>query len=156
MYPRSPFGVLVAVFLASFGMAMATIYTGHSDLPWWGLIVGLIISAIFLPFVVTVYAITGFAPDIQSLVQMLGAAMIPGSPQANMYFTLYGYNTLSQARGIIRDLEMVGLPLICCKRRRADAGRSDQGQYTKLPPRVTFWVQSVGAVVVSIHPSHHL
>ncbi|KAK7680237.1 hypothetical protein QCA50_016746 [Cerrena zonata] len=62
-----------------------------------------------------------------SLVQMLGACMIPGSPQANMYFTLYGYNTLSQARGIIRDLKM--------------------GQYTKLPPRVTFTVQAVGAVV---------
>lgn len=127
VYKEVPAWWYLAVFLASFGMAMATIYTGHSDLPWWGLIVGLIISAIFLPFVVTVYAITGFSPDIQSLVQMLGAAMIPGSPQANMYFTLYGYNTLSQARGIIRDLKM--------------------GQYTKLPPRVTFWVQSVGAVV---------
>lgn len=73
----------------------------------------------------------GFTPDIQSLVQMLGACMIPGSPQANMYFTLYGYNTLQQARGIIRDLKM--------------------GQYTKLPPRVTFTVQAVGAVVVSCY-----
>jgi len=33
--------------------------------------------------------------------------MIPGNPQANMYFTLYGYNTLDQARGLIRDLKMV-------------------------------------------------
>lgn len=38
---------------------------------------------------------------------MVGAAMIPGNPQANMYFTLYGYNTLDQARGLIRDLKMV-------------------------------------------------
>lgn len=51
----------------------------------------------------------GFSPNIQHLVQMLGAAMIPGSPQANMYFTLYGYNTLDQARGIIRDLKMVSV-----------------------------------------------
>ncbi|KAG6860795.1 hypothetical protein C0995_007505 [Termitomyces sp. Mi166 len=58
---------------------------------------------------------------------MLGAAMIPGNPQANMYFTLYGFNTLDQARGLIRDLKM--------------------GQYTKLPPRVTFAVQSLGAVI---------
>jgi hypothetical protein len=65
----------------------------------------------------------GFTPNIQNLVQvcvlphppllvfntykMLGAAMIPGNPQANMYFTLYGYNTLDQARGLIRDLKMV-------------------------------------------------
>lgn len=127
VYPEVPMWWYGAVFLASFAMAMATVYTSGSQLPWWGLIVALIICTIFLPFVVTVYAITGFVPDIQSLVQMLGAVMIPGSPQANMYFTLYGYNTLSQARGIIRDLKM--------------------GQYTKLPPRVTFTVQAVGAVV---------
>ena len=77
VYPEVPMWWYVAVLVASFSMAMATIYTGHSGLPWfvapmtlllslfteghyrWGLIVALIISAIFLPFVVTVYAITG-------------------------------------------------------------------------------------------------
>ncbi|TFK37218.1 peptide transporter MTD1 [Crucibulum laeve] len=127
VYNEVPMWWYIAMFVGSFSMAMATIYTGHSGLPWWGLIVGLLISTIFLPFVITVYAITGFSPNIQNLVQMLGAAMIPGSPQANMYFTLYGYNTLDQARGLIRDLKM--------------------GQYTKLPPRVTFTVQSLGAVI---------
>ncbi|KAF8055167.1 peptide transporter MTD1 [Lyophyllum atratum] len=127
VYPEVPMWWYIATFVASFSMAMATIYTGGSGLPWWGLIVALIISAVFLPFVITVYAITGFSPNIQNLVQMLGAAMIPGNPQANMYFTLYGYNTLDQARGLIRDLKM--------------------GQYTKLPPRVTFTVQSLGAIV---------
>ncbi|KAF8147837.1 peptide transporter MTD1 [Crassisporium funariophilum] len=127
VYPEVPMWWYMAVFAASFSMAMATIYTGHSGLPWWGLIVALIIAAIFLPFVVTVYAITGFVPNIQNLVQILGAAMMPGSPQTNMYFTLYGFNTVDQARGLIRDLKM--------------------GQYTKLPPRVTFTVQCMGAVI---------
>lgn len=70
IYPEVPAWWYGLVFLASFAMAMATIYTGHSNLPWWGLIVGIIISSVFLPFVVTVYAITGFSPDIQSLVQV--------------------------------------------------------------------------------------
>lgn len=46
---------------------------GFDGLTWfvrWGLIVALIIAAIFLPFVVTVYAITGFVPNIQNLVQV--------------------------------------------------------------------------------------
>lgn len=60
---------------------------------------------------------------------MLGSVMIPGSPQANMYFTLYGSNTMSQALGLVQDLKM--------------------GQYTKLPPRATFAVQSLGSIVVS-------
>lgn len=58
-YPEVPMWWYGAVFLGSFAMAMATVYTSGSQLPWWGLIVALIISAIFLPFVVTVYAITG-------------------------------------------------------------------------------------------------
>ncbi|PPQ75716.1 hypothetical protein CVT24_002577 [Panaeolus cyanescens] len=127
VYPEVPMWWYIAMFFASFAMAMSTSYAAKSGLPWWGLIVGLIISAIFLPFVITVYAITGFSPNIQHLVQMIGAAMIPGNPQANMYFTLYGYNTLDQARGLIRDLKM--------------------GQYTKLPPRVTFTVQSLGSII---------
>ncbi|KAL5526996.1 hypothetical protein ACEPAF_8725 [Sanghuangporus sanghuang] len=127
VYPEVRMWWYLAVFLGSFAMAMATIYTSKSNLPWWGLIVGLIISAVFLPFVTTVYAITGFAPDMENLVQMIGGAIIPGNPQANMYFSLYGYNTLLQARGLIRDLKM--------------------GQYTKLPPRVTFLVQSLGTII---------
>ncbi|KAG6898080.1 hypothetical protein C0992_006000 [Termitomyces sp. T32_za158] len=90
VYSEVPMWWYIFTFVGSFAMAMATIYTGHSSLPWWGLIVGLIIATIFLPFVVTVYAITGFSPNVQSLVQ---------------------------------------------------------GQYTKLPPRVTFTVQALGAVI---------
>ncbi|KAF8993551.1 peptide transporter MTD1 [Cyathus striatus] len=127
VYREVPMWWYIAVFVASFGMAMATIYTSKSGLPWWAFIVALMISTVFLPFVITVYAITGYSPNIQTLVQMIGATMIPGNPQANMYFTLYGYNTLDQARGLIRDLKM--------------------GQYTKLPPRVTFAVQALGAVI---------
>ncbi|KAF9494717.1 OPT oligopeptide transporter [Pleurotus eryngii] len=127
IYNEVPMWRYLEVFLGSFAMAMATMYTGNSSLPWWGLIVGIIISAAFLPFVLTVYAITGFSPNIQNLVQMLGAATIPGNPPANKYFTLYGYNTLEQARGLTRDLKM--------------------GQHTKLPPRATFTVQCLGSVV---------
>lgn len=127
IYSEVPMWWYIVVFVGSFAMAMATVYTSGSGLPWWGLIVAIILASIFLPFVVTVYAITGFVPDSMSLVQIIGASILPGSPQTTMYFTLYGYNTVLQARGLIRDLKM--------------------GQYTKLPPRVTFTVQSVGAVV---------
>ncbi|KAJ6476707.1 peptide transporter MTD1 [Mycena vitilis] len=71
VYPEVPMWYIV-IFIGSFSMAMATIYTGGSGLPWWGLIVGILISAIFLPFVVTVYAITGFTTSMQNLVQALG------------------------------------------------------------------------------------
>ncbi|KAJ6621184.1 OPT oligopeptide transporter protein-domain-containing protein [Mycena sp. CBHHK59/15] len=71
---------------------------------------------------------------------MLAAGLVPGKPQANMYFTLYAYNSTEQGRSMTRDLKMgastgiqtgtfLTMPLI--------------GQYTKLPPRVTEILLSV-------------
>lgn len=77
-----------AVILCSFGMAMATCYTGHSQLPWWALIVAIILAFFMFPFVCVIYAITGFKTDVQQLAQMLGAALVPGNSQANMVRTL--------------------------------------------------------------------
>lgn len=49
-----------------------------------------------------------------------------------MYFTLYGWNTVTQSLALLGDLKL--------------------GQYTKIPPRVTFFVQSVGTIIVcNIH-----
>ncbi|KAJ7244463.1 peptide transporter MTD1 [Mycena rebaudengoi] len=106
MYKEVPMWY-ITIFFASFGMAMAIIYTGGSRMPGWGLVVGILISAIFLPFVVT-----GFITSMQNLVQSIGASLMPGSPQTNMYFTLYGYNTLEQALGLIRELKMVSPPRV--------------------------------------------
>jgi OPT oligopeptide transporter protein len=40
---------------------------------------------------------------------MLGGALIPGKPVANMYFTMYGYNPVLQALTLLRDLKLVRL-----------------------------------------------
>lgn len=38
---------------------------------------------------------------------MLGGALIPGKPVANMYFTMYGYNPVVQALNLLGDLKLV-------------------------------------------------
>ena len=40
VYPEVPMWWYGAVLLASFGMSMATLYTGGSGMPWWALIFG--------------------------------------------------------------------------------------------------------------------
>ncbi|KAK0448905.1 OPT oligopeptide transporter [Desarmillaria tabescens] len=115
----------LAIFVACFGMAIGTTYGADSGLPWWGTIVALIFGWIFVPIIGTLYCTVGYAPSIENMVQMLGGAIIPGKPVANMYFTLYGYNCVTQANNLMRDLKL--------------------GQYTKLPPRVTFAVQTIGS-----------
>jgi uncharacterized oligopeptide transporter (OPT) family protein len=70
---------------------------------------------------------SSFTPYVTQLFQMLGSAVVPGSSQANMYFELYSGTALHQAASMLSDLKL--------------------GQYTKLPPRVTFVVQIVGTSV---------
>lgn len=60
--------------------------------------------------------------------QMIGGAVVPGKPVANMYFSAYGYNPVYQSYKLMEDLKI--------------------GQYTKLPPRVTFGMQMIGSIIV--------
>jgi len=127
MYKEVPSWWYAAVTIAAFITAMVCAYTEKSGLPWWALIVALLIAAISLPFYGAMWAIAAFLPTIANLFQMLGAALIPGSSQANMYFELYSSQTLVQAASMLGDLKL--------------------GQYTKLPPRTTFSVQMAGTIV---------
>lgn len=129
-YPEVPWFWYAGLGVATFAMAMACIYKADSGVPWYGLIVALIFAGIFLPVIGTLYCTVGYAPSIEFLIQMLGGAVIPGKPVANMYFTLYGYQPVYQGYHLLRDLKM--------------------GQYTKLPPRVTFYCQIMGSIVGAI------
>ncbi|KAF8176072.1 OPT oligopeptide transporter [Pholiota molesta] len=116
-----------AIFVGTTAMAIATTYAAKSGLPWWGTIVALIFAWLFVPIIGTLSATVGYAPSIENMVQMLGGALIPGRPVANMYFTMYGYNPVVQSLNLLRDLKL--------------------GQYTKLPPRVTFTIQVIGTII---------
>jgi len=117
----------LAIFVVMTAIALGTSYAAKSGLPWWALIIAVIFGWIFLPVIGTLNATVGYAPSIENMVQMLGGALVPGKPVANMYFTMYGYNVVFQAYNLLKDLKM--------------------GQYTKLPPRVTFTVQTIGTVI---------
>lgn len=39
--------------------------------------------------------------------QMLGGALVPGKPVANMYFDMYGYGSVVQALALLSDLKLV-------------------------------------------------
>ncbi|GAA5847863.1 hypothetical protein JCM9279_006672 [Rhodotorula babjevae] len=130
VYKEVPMWVYGGIVLSSFAMAMATCYTGHSHLPWWALIVAIIIAAVFLPMLSVFYAITGWQVGLTTLAQMLGAAVVPGNSQANMYFALYSSSSVTQGINMAVDLKLA--------------------QYTKIPPRTTLSMQTLGTVVGAI------
>ncbi|KAH9915092.1 OPT oligopeptide transporter [Fomitopsis serialis] len=130
VYKEAPLWWFGALFCVTFGVGLGLCYAADSGLPWWGFIVALIFSAAFVPILGTLYATVGYQPSLQFLIQMVGGAMIPGKPVANMFFTLYGYQTYQLTLNMLRDLKL--------------------GQYTKLPPRVTFLMQTIGGIVGGI------
>ncbi|KZV74273.1 OPT superfamily oligopeptide transporter [Peniophora sp. CONT] len=131
-YKPVPHWWFIAVLLGSFAAAQATNYKGQSDLPWWALIVLLIMSFIFLVIYGFLASITGFQLSWfgSGFFQMITAFMVPGKPVANMYGAVYGQHTMNQGMTLLADMKL--------------------GQYVKLPPRATFYSQVGGAVVGAV------
>ncbi|KAF8959502.1 OPT oligopeptide transporter protein-domain-containing protein [Flammula alnicola] len=124
-YADAPNSWYIMCLGASIIMALVIIYKTDSTLPWWGFLISVILATISILFFGTLYAITGLQFIIQPFIQARGF-IHPGKPMANMYFVLFGYNSVNQAQLLLRDLKIA--------------------QYTKLPPRAAFTAQIIGTL----------
>ncbi|KAG1732197.1 OPT oligopeptide transporter protein-domain-containing protein [Suillus paluster] len=129
-YPDAPNSWYFAVFVVSFIVSLVVIYKTNSTLPWWGFVISLMLATVSILFFGALFAITGLGFIIQPFVQMIGGYLHTGKPVANMYFVLYGYNTVTQAQLLLRDLKIA--------------------QYAKLPPRAAFTAQIIGTLLGAI------
>ncbi|KAI9442444.1 OPT oligopeptide transporter protein-domain-containing protein [Lactarius indigo] len=129
-YPDAPNSWYGALLAAAFVTAMVIIYKTDSTLPWWGFIVACLLTTISILFFGSLYAMTGLTLIIQPFIQMIGGFLHPGKPMANMYFVLFGYNSVTQAQLLLRDLKI--------------------SQYTKLAPRAAFTAQIIGTLFGSV------
>jgi hypothetical protein len=126
-YEDSPtwwFGIL---WVVSFVFGLITSTMAGSTLDWWAFIVAVLLSAILLPFFAALHAMFGFVISVQPLVQLIGGYLLPGRPIANLYFTTFGWQSLYQAKFMLRELKL--------------------GQYLHLAPRCTFVVQITGTII---------
>jgi hypothetical protein len=108
------------VFSAVTGLMMSRI--AGSTLEVWAFFLAITISAVALTFFAPLTAMFGFYLNVQPLIQMIGAYVLPGRPLANLYFATFGFNSLYQAKNMLKDLKL--------------------GQYVHLAPRCTFTMQS--------------
>jgi OPT family oligopeptide transporter len=129
-YPDAPNSWYFVVFLLSFVIALVVLYKTDSTLPWWGFLVSLLLATFLILFLGALGAITGLAITTQTFGQMTGGYMLKGLPVANMYFVLYGDNTVFQAQLLLRDLKIA--------------------QYVKLPPRAAFTAQILGTLLGAV------
>jgi hypothetical protein len=94
-----------AVLFLSVLFGLITIYLGGSTLPWWSFFISVGLAAICILFFGAQYAITGFNFNMQPIIQMIGGYLQNGNPVANMYFVLFGYNSVYQAQLLLKDLK---------------------------------------------------
>ncbi|KAJ5186100.1 Oligopeptide transporter OPT superfamily [Penicillium cf. griseofulvum] len=126
-YDEVPSSWYFLVFAASWITGLVCLYVMKSTLPWWGFIIATLFLITFMVFFGAQYAITGFGYNLQPIFQMLAGYLMPGRPLANMYFTTYSYNGLTQGFLLLRDLKLA--------------------QQNKLSPKATFVTQMIGCLM---------
>lgn len=129
-YPEVPNWWYLTIFVISFGVSFAVIYNWPIYLPWWGLILAVAISAIFVLPIGIIQAVTNQQPGLNVVTEFIIGYALPGHPIANVTFKTYGYITCTQALTFTSDLKL--------------------GHYTKVPPKAMFWAQVLGTLIAGV------
>ncbi|KAG2195358.1 hypothetical protein INT46_010956 [Mucor plumbeus] len=128
-YKEVPDWWYFALFVCALGASFATVVVYPSDMPWWALIIAVVLAFVWLLPIGIITAITSQAPTISMITEWVYGAIRPGHPIGNMIFKTYGYITVRQALLFAQDLKL--------------------GHYMKIPPREMFSFQIVGTIIAS-------
>jgi OPT family oligopeptide transporter len=99
-------------------------------LPWWGVIMAVGMSALFILPIGMITAITNQTLGLNIITEFVIGYILPGRPIANVTFKTYGYISMVQGITFTMDLKL--------------------GHYMKIPPRKMFIAQTVGTLIASV------
>jgi hypothetical protein len=103
-YDEVPSWWFAFVWVLSATLGLITSTLAGSTLPWWSFFLALTLSAACLPFFGALSAMFGFMLNVQPLIQMIGAYLLPGMPVANM----------CKYSSIIQVTETYALQILAC------------------------------------------
>jgi hypothetical protein len=115
------------IFAIAVLLGIVISYAADTALPWWGFIVAMALSVNNILFFGAQFALTAWGINTQAMIQLMAAYLFPGRPITNMYFTLFGYQSVGQGFLLLRDLKIA--------------------QYAHLSPRCAFTMIITGTVV---------
>lgn len=129
-YKDAPLSWYLLTFLSmtAVGIFIVEYYPIH--LPWYGLLLALVLGAIFFIPNGIIMAVTNQHSSIYLICQLICGVVFPGRPIANMVFVTYGYISSAQGIKFAADLKL--------------------GHYMKIPPRIMFLVQVLATLVSSV------
>ncbi|KAF9917394.1 hypothetical protein FBU30_000774 [Linnemannia zychae] len=128
-YPEVPDWWYLVLFVITFTLSMVTC-TVWDYMPWWALLLALLIAIVFVLPVGVVQAITNQQPGLNIVTEYVIGYLLPGNAIANVTFKTYGYIVNVQAINFVSDLKL--------------------GHYMKIPPKVMFMAQLISAVISCI------
>ncbi|CAA7267213.1 unnamed protein product [Cyclocybe aegerita] len=132
-YPEVPQWAYGLLFLVSLGVGIGCSYAGPNGtvlIPAWSIIFLTVLSFLIAVVLGFITATTGFNISVKYAIQIIAAFLHPGQPIPVMYANLFGNSASFQTLYMLQDLKL--------------------GQYTKVPPRMTFAAQMAGSIVGSI------
>ncbi|KAJ6001676.1 hypothetical protein N7522_006903 [Penicillium canescens] len=129
-YEDAPLTWYILVFISMLAIATFTVEYYPTHLPWYGLLLALIITSLFFIPVGIIMAVTNQHSSLYLVCQLICGIVFPGRPVANMIFVTYSYISSAQGIKFSSDLKL--------------------GHYMKIPPRILFGVQMMATLVSSL------
>ncbi|VDB91635.1 unnamed protein product [Peniophora sp. CBMAI 1063] len=126
-YKEAPQWWYMALLVLGFVAGLIACTKGQTTLPAWSYIVALLLGVFITPFNSLLYGLLGSAVTTNQISKMVAGAINPGKPVANLYFSMWSHDVISEAILMAEDLKM--------------------GQYLKIPPRAMFLIQIWGTII---------
>ncbi|RIB16524.1 OPT family small oligopeptide transporter [Gigaspora rosea] len=130
-YPEVPYYWYGGIFFVMLIIAMILGETTGARLPWWGVLLSVILAVLMVIPIGVINAISNWQIGLNVITELVCGFILPGRPIANVYFKTYGYMSLYQCLIFVQDLKL--------------------GHYMKVPPRSMFtsqiWGTLIGCVV---------
>ncbi|KAF9432101.1 hypothetical protein BGZ76_011258 [Entomortierella beljakovae] len=130
VYPEVPHSWYLAFYIVMAGLSIYVCEAYQTQLPWWGLLLALFVGLFLALPIGVMNAVTGFAPGLNVITELIIGYLLPGKPIANMTFKCYGYMAMYQCHVLLQDLKL--------------------GHYMKIPPRSLFTSQLWGSFIGGI------
>jgi OPT family small oligopeptide transporter len=134
-YPEVPQWWYGVIAVASVLMLSIAIQIFPTELPFWGLLLALLLTGVLAVPLAMIQAITNQSVALNVMSELFGGYLFEGKPVANMIFKGIGVMGSSQAASFSSDMKL--------------------GHYMKIPPRVLFTAQIL-ALFISCFVVQHV
>jgi hypothetical protein len=136
VYPEVPDSWYISLLVFNVILGIVCCQWGGFDLPWWGVILSLILAIISILPLGIIQAISGQQIGLNVMSEFLIGLIIPGNISGVMAFKTLSYMAMAQGLALVSDLKL--------------------GHYMKIPPRAMFITQlytTVLAIFINLFTS---